>query len=121
MGYYIQVPDNKGKAQQLVTIHGAEILPGQPASFGDVPEDKALICVVDNGPFEAAALCYDEREFGAFAVPDEVSLPDVEQMPSGIKVNLQSSYQREGQQRPRTWLLMSKSLAHELAGCEVRG
>lgn len=120
MGYYIQVPDNKGKAQQLVDLHSAEILPRMPAQFEDVPDGKALICVVDNGPFEAAALCYSERDFEQFDAPDE-SGPEVETRvgPGGIPVYvLRSTYQAQGQQRPRTWLLMDKAKAHELSGYE---
>lgn len=93
MGYYIQVPENKGKAQQLVDLHDATILPMRPEAFEDVPEGQALICVVDNGAFEAAALCYSREEFVAFTSPDTTS----------------------GYQRPRTWVLMAKDLAHEVA------
>lgn len=96
MGYYIQVPQNKGKAQQLVDLYGAEILPRMPATFADIPEGKALICVVDNGPFEAAGLCYSEREFEAFDAMDK------------------------GDQRSRTWVLMERVLAFQLAGAEQR-
>lgn len=91
MGYYIQVPKNTGKADQLVALHGASFLESDPV-WSDVPEDKALICVVDNGPFEAAGLCYSADELEAFVMPDT------------------------GSQRPRTWLLMDKTKAHELAG-----
>jgi hypothetical protein len=94
MGYYIQVPENEGKAQQLVGLHGATILPMRPEAFEDVPEGQALICVVDNGAFEAAALCYSREEFIEFTSPDVTT----------------------GHQRPRTWVLMAKALAHELAG-----
>lgn len=90
MGYYIQVPENKGKAQQLVMLHDATILKQCPATFEDVPEGKALICVVDNGPFEAAALCYSARELEEFDALNDI--------------------------RPRTWLLMDQALAHQLAG-----
>lgn len=93
MGYYIGVPKNKGKAEQLAKLYGAQILPAQPHSFADVSDGKAVICVVDNGPFEAAGLCYSEREFESFAAPDMA-----------------------GPQRPRIWVLMDKTLAHELAG-----
>ena len=94
MGYYIQVPKNKGKAEQLAQIHGAMILPGAPESFSKVPVDKALICVVDNGPFEAAAFCYSEQEFKEFSSPDSLSRPS----------------------RLRTWLLMDRAKAEELSG-----
>lgn len=91
MGYYIQTPQNRNKALQLRDLHDAEILPGPPWSFQDVPEGKALVCVVDNGPFEAAALCHCEEEFEEFS-------------------DTAHDY------RPRTWVLMDRGLAHELAG-----
>ncbi len=87
MGYYIEVPENKGKAQQLVDIHGATILKEKPAFFAH--SDKAIICVVDNGLFEAAGYAYDEKELNEFAYHDG---------------------------RPRTWLVMDKNLACELSG-----
>ena len=90
MGYYIEVPNKKGKAKQLVFLHGAKLLPMRPEEFGDVPEDKALICVVDNGPFEAANLVPDDERFIHIA-----DTPD---------------------QREMWWLLMDKTLAHKLAG-----
>lgn len=88
MGYYIQVPGNHNKAAQLVQLFNAEIVP-KPHAFADVPEDKALICIIDNGMFEAAGLCYSEAEFECFADPDE---------------------------RPHWWVLMNKDQAHKLTG-----
>ncbi len=61
MGFYIEVPSPKGKAQQLADLHGATILPLRPEAFEDVPEGLALVCVVDNGPFEAVAPGHDQR------------------------------------------------------------
>jgi len=60
-----------------------------PTSFDKVPEKMALICVVNNGPFEAAGYCFDEREFECFTHPDP---------------------------RPRTWLLMDLEKARKISG-----
>lgn len=68
MGFYIQVPEDHDKAKQLEVEYGAEIIP-QPASFSQIPKDKALIVVVDNGLFEAAGFAYDEQEFKEFTDP----------------------------------------------------
>ncbi len=92
MGYYIEVPKNKGKAQQIVELHGGRILLFAPV-WEDVNSDEAIIVVVDNGPFEAAGFCYDKREFEEFKAPD--------------------SY---GFQRPRTWLMMNREKACKLTG-----
>jgi len=92
MGFYIEVPRNKGKAQQLVDLHGARILDSKP-SFNEVAESEAIICVLDNGAWEAAGFAYDERELGRFTKPDFY-------MP----------------QRPRIWLIMNKQKACKLSG-----
>ncbi len=118
MGYYIEVPENKGKAEQLVALHGATILKQRPATFEDIPEGQALICIMDNGPFEAAALCYSSEELDAFDAQDDIG-PEVEQGvgPGGVATfHMRSEYQARGDQRPRTWVMMEKTLAHQLAG-----
>lgn len=86
MGYYIEVPLNQKKAEQLVRLHGATIIP-QPTDFSSIPSTEALICVVSNGPFDAAGVAYDEGEFNAFLHPDG---------------------------RPRVWLTIPRSKALEL-------
>jgi hypothetical protein len=88
MGYYIQGPA-RGKGEMLTSQHGAVAVP-QPKSLAEVPEDKALICVIDNGPFEAAALIYSDRELQDFTRGDDW--------------------------RPRQFFLMCKVKAHELCG-----
>lgn len=88
MGFYIEVPNDRGKAQQLADLYGATTT--QPTTFEDVPEGQALLCIVDNGPFEAVALCYDADEFADFNDPED--------------------------QRPRQWMLMNQAKAHELSG-----
>lgn len=87
MGYYIEVPENHHKAEQLVRLEHAEQLPGPPSSLKHIPEDKMLICVVSNLLFDAAGICYDDRELREFASPDG---------------------------RPRSWLLMDKARVLEL-------
>lgn len=87
MGYYIQAPSNKGKAAWLVANHGAEVIEDPEWS-----DDFAIICVVDNGMFEAVGYCYHPRELEAFKRPDS------------------------GFQRPRIWLKMDKKLAEKLSG-----
>ena len=91
MGYYIEVPENKGKAQQIAYLYGARMLDRQP-NYSDAGPDEAIICVLDNGPFEAAGYAYSEDEFNEFAAPDF------------------------GYQRPRTWLIMGREKAEKLTG-----
>ena len=60
MGYYLQTESNLDKADALVAMYGAEII-SKPRSFAEVPANKALICVVSNGIFEAAGYCFSQR------------------------------------------------------------
>jgi hypothetical protein len=91
MGYYIETPEHKNKAVQICeAVKDAVIIP-QPKSYKEIPEGKAIICVVDNGPFEAAAFCYNEREFEEFAE----AISDT---------------------RPKKWVLMDRATAEKLSG-----
>lgn len=70
MGYYIELPSPKNKAEQIKKMYGGLILPEKP-EFSKVPPDKAVIVILDNGSFEAAGYAYDEYEFNAFTEPDD--------------------------------------------------
>ncbi len=70
MGYYIQGGGAQGKTRFLVTELGGKQIP-QPRSFDDIPADKALIVVVNNGPFQAAGLIFSPAEFKAFTLPSD--------------------------------------------------
>jgi hypothetical protein len=88
MGWYIQGPA-LGKAQFIVSEYDGKIIPC-PKSFSEVPDGKALVCVVKNGPFDAAAYCFNDHEFEAFTYPCDC--------------------------RPKTWLLVDKQKVHEVTG-----
>jgi len=79
MGFYIEVEQPTKKAQQLCRI-GAEVrsLPSFPP-----PQGKVLICVLENGFFDAAGICYDQKEFNDFNDPKDT--------------------------RPKTWLHMDRA------------
>ena len=57
--------------RDAVGPYQAGMLDKAPASFADVPEGKALVCVAHNAPFEAACFVYDEREFAACTDPSD--------------------------------------------------
>ncbi len=66
MGYYIQGPA-KGKVEHILAeCEGAKEVSIEEAT-GLV--DSGLVCVVDNGMFEAAGFVYSKREFEEFADP----------------------------------------------------
>jgi hypothetical protein len=71
MGKYIQVPENQGKAVQIVELYGGEIV-DKPAQFADIPAGKALVVVVSNGSFDAAGWAFDEIEFEEFTDPSDL-------------------------------------------------
>ena len=84
MGQYLQVESNIEKAAQLIKHHGAEIVYGNPLeAFDKLPADRGLVCVVENGLFDAAGWAFNRQEVEAFARPDM------------------------GRQRRRTWLTMN--------------
>ena len=90
MGYYIEVPRNKQKALQIMALHGAKFTIIPPKSLSELAENEGLVCVVENGPFDAAGYCYDDDELEAFNDPRD--------------------------HRPKTWLTMDKKLAEKLSG-----
>lgn len=89
MGYYIQGPTH-GKAQYIIEEHGATIITVQEAWNLINEPDIAIICVLQNGPFDAAAFCYDADEFEAFNEPTDF--------------------------RCKTWLKMDRKLAKKFSG-----
>ena len=105
MGYYIN-PQHTSKEQWL-NDYGLEVI-GDDVKWGRLP-DMVLVCLVDNGPFTAAGICYDEVEFNEFRGPDptpeEIAESKARAEARGINVfNLDS-----GDQRPRKWYVVPRS------------
>lgn len=92
MGFYIPALYPKDKAKQIQSRYGGVILSRKP-QFADIPQHRALIVVVDNGPFEAAGLAFSEDELDAFT--------------------------REDDERHKEFVLLDKKLAHELTGFDL--
>lgn len=78
MGYYLQAPTNHNKAKHLLEKFGGTPIKHHepwnqkvPTSLTEIRPDQALVCVVDNGMFEAAGVAYSDRELQAFNRPDD--------------------------------------------------
>jgi len=64
MGLYIN-PTEVTKEQWLQQYHcGAQ---RTPPEWNEIPKDQIVICLINNGAFTAAAICYNERELNDFA------------------------------------------------------
>lgn len=72
MGFYLEPPVMRGKADWLIRNFGArEISLSEAKEIVSDSQEEAVICVVDNGPFEAAGFCYDHQEMWSFTQPDD--------------------------------------------------
>ena len=71
MGYYIETGSTHNKAEIIAKKFNGEVLMKAPMSYCDIPAGKAVIAVVDNGPFEAAGFCFSEDEFIVFTDPTD--------------------------------------------------
>lgn len=87
MGYYIQGP-TIGKAVYIANTYDGEIVTEDEAR-AQVGK-KGVIVVVSNGPFDAAAYAFDEREFTTCTLPHD--------------------------KRPKQFVVMDKDEAEELSG-----
>ncbi|MFD8562971.1 hypothetical protein ACFV1N_37335 [Streptosporangium canum] len=66
MTLYLNLPDDTGKLEHLSGLPGSEVLPGPPRGLDDVSNDKALICVLDRGRYEAAGYIISETDFATW-------------------------------------------------------
>lgn len=68
MGYYIDV-DSKGNRLNACGKTEALIADGAKRVTGTLKFQPNLVCVVENGMFDAAGFCYSQSEFEAFNNP----------------------------------------------------
>ena len=66
MGYYIEGPAI-GKAQHIIDNHGGRSVTASEAA--QLVESHGVIAVKNNGRFEAAAFCFNAKEFQEFSDP----------------------------------------------------
>ena len=96
MGFYIETPGPKHKADYLLTHHEARLL-FEPEFHHGV---YTTVVVVDNGQFEAAGVVYDEAEFKRVSEPDG----DAQVQVLGGPVALAQFLVKSLGQRPCIWL-----------------
>ena len=66
MGYYI---NENSKGESLPSRGKARALISDGAEVVDAKFQANLVCVVENGPFDATGYCYNEKEFELFNDP----------------------------------------------------
>jgi hypothetical protein len=89
MGFQIPSP-TKGKVQYLVDRYQAVVLGEPPDNFDKVPDDQAIICVIDTLQYEVASYAFSRQEFSLLDDHSDF--------------------------RKRTWLLMDKAKANQVSG-----
>jgi uncharacterized protein (DUF1330 family) len=72
VGYYIEVPEVFfNKADKIIKIFDARLVAQEQAEAFVEDGAKAVICVVTNPNFEAAAFCYSPEEFKRFTYKED--------------------------------------------------
>ena len=66
MGYYIDPPDST--KETFLKLHGQE-LSSLPTEHEN--EEGVVVCLVNNGPFTAAAICFNDDELKEFSNPKD--------------------------------------------------
>lgn len=69
MGNYLETPETVDKVAQLEKLYGAKQIDKDTAEDLIDEQRGAVICVVKNPGFEAAAFCYSPQEFRRFNHP----------------------------------------------------
>lgn len=70
MGYYINPEDGTTKEDWLEVNASAGPFPRPRLKF-DFTSPLLPVCLVHNGSFTAAGICYDEHELATFSQPDD--------------------------------------------------
>lgn len=91
MGFYLETPRYKNKAEQLIKMYDAREVRMEEALDAIYDNKYAVICVIRNPNFDAAAFCYNLKEFRRFNHVDD--------------------------DRPRRWLIIEdRDMVDELSG-----
>lgn len=66
MGFYLETQRHTNKVEQLIKMYDAREVKMEEALDAIYDNKYAVICVVKNPNFEAAAFCYNLKEFRRF-------------------------------------------------------
>lgn len=71
MGFYLEVPGTvtKNKAQLIQQLYNAVPVSQEQAEQIVKTAQQAVVCVVENPTFDAAAFCHSPEEFNRFSHP----------------------------------------------------
>lgn len=69
MGCYVNLP-NDGNKKNWLEMAGEKFIPNVN-SWKEKPKDTLPVVLVDNGPFMAAGVCFDNDEWLAFSEPGD--------------------------------------------------
>ena len=83
MTLYLELPGSGGRLDRLLGEFGAVALPGPPGGLDEMPPDRALICVVDMGDYEAPGYITTEIELAAWADPADTRPRTTVRRPEG--------------------------------------
>jgi hypothetical protein len=110
----IKLPDGCNAVDYLTSLGNAVELDRPPELFTDVPDDKALIWVVDNGPDRGGQLAYyvsGEARFRDMLRSSPGSQDEAEAQHSEDRAGSPDAVVLGGDYRPFTWLLMDREAA----------
>lgn len=72
MGYYVN-PEGKfksGEKEKWLFANGRAVPDGDLPAWEEISKDKAMVCLINNGVFTAAAIAFKESEYHVFLTPD---------------------------------------------------
>jgi len=101
----------------LSSGYGAVELDHPPEVFTDVPEDKALVWIVDNGPDQGGQLAYyvsSEIRFLSMLQSSPSSQEEAKAQKSEAEAAAPGAIVFGGKYRPFTWMLMDRETADRL-------
>ena len=69
MGFYLETPESRRKADQLIGASGA--IERLATNAWPAPDGFMVVVVVSNPFFDAAGIAFDKQEFDEFTDPDD--------------------------------------------------